>query len=87
MRLEELLGKKVLRTEPRMNGDRSFMSTDSIVEVLEIVNGVPLVKITYDLPATTRVKDLIAYNDDNWIDATEVFERLNALKNEVEESK
>lgn len=38
MRLEELVGKKVLRTAPQsMNGDRSFMSTESVVEVLEIV--------------------------------------------------
>ena len=86
MRLEELVGKKVLRTAPReFNGDRSYMSTDSVVEVLEIVNGVPLVKVTYDfLDSKERVKDLLAYNDDNWIDATEVFNRLDALKTEIE---
>lgn len=85
MRLEELVGKKVLRTAPRsMNGDRSFMSTESVVEVLEIVDGVPLVKVTYDfLDRTERIKDLIEYNDDNWMDATEVFKRLDELRVEL----
>lgn len=86
MKLKELVGKKVIRTAPYNLGngniDRSFMSMrdGDIVECLEVVNDIPIVKITYCFPYKKEyIRGLSDYNDDNWADATEVWNRINEL--------
>lgn len=46
---------------------------DSVVECLEVVNGIPIVKVTYGkwLDEKEDVSGLVEYDDDNWIEATE----------------
>lgn len=86
MKLKELVGKKVIRTAPYELGngmvDRSFMSMkDSVIECLDVVNNIPIVKITYGkwLDYKEDVRGLNEYDDDNWIDATEAWVRINEL--------
>ena len=86
MRLKELVGKKVIKTAPYELGngsvDRSFMSMrdGTIVECLDSVNDIPIVKITYHFPEErTYVRGLSEYNDDNWADATEAWNRISEL--------
>jgi hypothetical protein len=71
MKLNELIGKKVLRTAPNRKGDRSYMSTDSIIEIISIIDGVPLAQDVN----TKEIIELTTYDDDNWIDFTDIYDK------------
>lgn len=90
MRLEELVGKKVVRIKPynlgNGNMDRSYMSMgEDDYECLEIVDSIPILKITYGgslFDGKAIIRGMSEYNDDNWADATNARNRIDELKEE-----
>lgn len=85
MKLEELIGKRVVRIAPSATGDRSYMDLKNEITVLEVVDGIPLVKVKYSVfgAEETKVQDLNMLNDDKWINAENAFKRLHELKSQV----
>lgn len=82
MELKNLVGKKVLRRKPTVSGNRSYMCSDSfIVTVVDCINEIPIVEIFDVGDKKTEVKMITGYlNDDNWFDATDVYNRIEEIK-------
>ena len=67
--------------------DYSFCEcNDVVIEVIEVVQDVPIVRIKTDKKEYVRAISG-EYNDENWKDVTEVYKRLDEIKKEDERIK
>ncbi len=77
-----LRGEKVVEIP-----DYSFCEcNDVVIEVIEVVQDVPIVRIKTDKKEYVRAISG-EYNDENWKDVTEVYKRLDEIKKEDEQIK
>lgn len=87
MKLEELKGKFVVRTQPVTydNGTKDYSYTDmeNKIEVVDVVDGVPLVKFYDDFYDNGYNACAIygIFNDDNWEDVSNAWNALDELNN------
>lgn len=87
MKLEELKGKFVVRTQPVTydNGIKDYSYTDmkDRIEVVDVIDGVPLIKFYDDFYNNKYNARAITgrFNDNNWKDVTNAWNALDILNN------